>query len=181
VFCLVVVAAFGQRKAFDPPLRHAIRGTRGAVATGSDAAAEAGMRMYYKGGNMLHTIRQIVNDDEKWRSILIGLNKDFWHQSVTTQQVESYISEHAGIDLSKVFDQYLRTTQIPLLRYKIDGSTLSFKYEKVVSGFAMPIRVLINGKPVSIAPTESVQTMTSPEAIKTFEVDRNFYVDSAGL
>ena len=111
----------------------------------------------------------------------MGLNKDFWHQSVTTQQVESYISEHAGIDLSKVFDQYLRTTQIPLLRYKIDGSTLSFKYEKVVSGFAMPIRVLINGKPVSIAPTESVQTMTSPEAIKTFEVDRNFYVDSAGL
>jgi aminopeptidase N len=137
--------------------------------------------MYYKGGNLLHTIRQIVNDDEKWRSILIGLNTDFWHQEVTTQQVESYISQKAGIDLSKVFDQYLRGTQIPLLRYKKEGSTLSFKYEKVVPGFAMPIRVLINGKPVSITPTESMQTITNPEAIKTVEVDRNYYVESAAL
>jgi aminopeptidase N len=134
--------------------------------------------MYYKGGNLLHTIRQIVNDDAKWRTILQGLNKDFWHQTVTTQQVESYISEHAGIDLSKVFDQYLRTTDIPLLRYKTDGNKLSFKYDKVVRGFAMPIRVIINGKPVSITPTESMQTMTNPEVIKTFEVDRNYYVDA---
>ena len=77
--------------------------------------------MYPKGGNMLHTIRQIINDDEKWRAILRGLNADFWHQTVTTQQIEPYIAEKAGIDLSKVFDQYLRTTEIPLLTYKIDG------------------------------------------------------------
>src|SRR6266403_4359162 len=47
----LIATAHGQRKDYDPPARHAIRGTRGAVATGSDAAAEAGMRMYYKGGN----------------------------------------------------------------------------------------------------------------------------------
>src|SRR5712692_5414602 len=47
----LLATAYGQRKDYDPPARHAIRGTRGAVATGSDAAAEAGMRMYYKGGN----------------------------------------------------------------------------------------------------------------------------------
>jgi aminopeptidase N len=132
-----------------------IIGTYGANREGSGD-------MYYKGGNMLHTIRQVVNDDEKWRSILIGLNTDFWHQSVTTQQVESYISQKAGIDLSKVFDQYLRTTQIPLLRYKIEGSTLSFKYEKVVPDLRCRSECLSTAKPVSIAPTESVQTMTSP-------------------
>ena len=151
-----------------------IIGTYGANREGSGD-------MYYKGGNMLHTIRQVVNDDEKWRAILTGLNTDFWHQSVTTQQIESYMSQKAGIDLSKVFDQYLRTTQIPLLRFKKEGKQLSYKYDRVVPGFAMPIRVLINGKPVSITPTESVQTMTSPEEIKTFEVDRNYYVDSAAL
>ena len=151
-----------------------IIGTYGANREGSGD-------MYYKGGNLLHTIRQIVNDDAKWRMILQGLNKDFWHQTVTTQQVESYISQHAGVDLSKVFDQYLRTTQIPLLRYKVDGSKLSFKYDKVVPGFAMPIRVNINGKAVSITPTESGQTMTSPEPINTFEVDRNFYVETGKL
>jgi len=67
--------------------------------------------MYPKGGNMLHTVRQIVDDDEKWRAILRGLNQTFWHQTVMGKQVEDYISAHAGTDLTKVFDQYLRTTQ----------------------------------------------------------------------
>jgi aminopeptidase N len=151
-----------------------IIGTYGANREGSGD-------MYSKGGNLLHTIRQIVNDDAKWRMILQGLNKDFWHQTDTTQQVESYISQHAGIDLSKVFDQYLRTTQIPLLRYKVDGNKLSYKYDKVVRGFAMPIRVMVNGKTVSITPTESTQTLTNAEAIKAFEVDRNYYVDTGKL
>jgi aminopeptidase N len=85
--------------------------------------------MYPKGGNMLHTIRQVINDDAKWLSILRGLNADFWHQTVTTQQIESYITNKAGIDLSKVFDQYLRTTKIPLLKYKINGKTVTFNYD----------------------------------------------------
>jgi aminopeptidase N len=149
-----------------------IIGTYGANREGSGD-------MYYKGGNMLHTIRQVVNDDEKWRSILTGLNKDFWHQTVTTQQVENYISQKSGIDLSKVFDQYLRTTKIPLLQYKIDGNKISFKYDRVVPGFAMPLRVLVNGKPMSITPTASIQTIDAGSPVTTFDVDRNYYVDSA--
>lgn len=127
---------------------------------------------------MLHTIRHIINNDEKWRSILHGLNTDFWHQTVTTEQIESYISTKAGTDLSKVFDQYLRTTQIPLLRYRTDGKTLTFNYERVVKGFAMPIRVIVNGKEMTITPNETKQTLDFPEEIKSFEVNRNFYVDS---
>ena len=126
---------------------------------------------------MLHTIRQIINDDAKWLSILRGLNADFWHQTVTTEQIESYITKKAGIDLSKVFDQYLRTTQIPLLKYSLSGKTLSFNYERVVKGFAMPLRVSINGKEMVITPTEVQQSLDFPEEIKTFEVNRNFYVE----
>lgn len=134
--------------------------------------------MYYKGGNLLHTIRNVVNDDEKWRGILLGLNKDFWHQTVTTQQVENYISQKSGIDLSKVFDQYLRTTRIPKLQYKTSGKTVSYKWTNVVSGFAMPIRVNINGKEVSLKPTETEQTFTADGDINSFEVNRNFYVET---
>ena len=151
-----------------------IIGTYGANREGSGD-------MYYKGGNMLHTIRQIVNDDEKWRSILVGLNTDFWHQTVTTQQVEAYITQKAGIDLGKVFDQYLRTTKIPLLQYRPEGNKVSFKYDRVVPGFAMPLNVVVNGKPMSITPTESIQSIDATEPVKTFEVDRNFYVESAAL
>ena len=134
--------------------------------------------MYPKGGNMLHTIRHVINDDAKWLSILRGLSADFWHQTVTTGQIESYITRKAGIDLSKVFDQYLRTTQIPLLKYRVNGRTLSFNYERVVKGFAMPLRVSINGKETVITPNETKQTLEYPQEIKTFEVNRNFYVQS---
>jgi len=134
--------------------------------------------MYPKGGNMLHTIRNIINDDARWLSILRGLNADFWRQTVTTQQIESYITKKAGIDLSKVFDQYLRTTKIPLLRYSVNGKTLSFSYDRVVPGFAMPIRVTINGQEKVITPTEAKQTLQFPEEIKKFEVNRNFYIEA---
>lgn len=133
--------------------------------------------MYPKGGNMLHTIRHLINDDAKWRSILHGLNEEFWHQTVTTQQIESYIAMKSGLDLSKVFDQYLRTTKIPLLSYSVKGKSLSFHYERVVTGFAMPLRVSVNGKETVITPNEAKQTRAFPEEIKTFEVNRNFYVE----
>ena len=135
--------------------------------------------MYPKGGNMLHTIRHLINDDPKWLSILRGLNADFWHQTVTTEQIESYISSKAGIDLSKVFDQYLRTTKIPLLKYNVNGKSVSFYYERVVKGFGMPIRVTINGKEIQITPGEVKQTFEFSEEIKTFEVNRNFYIEAA--
>jgi len=65
-----------------------------------------------------------------------------------------------------------------LLKYEIKGKTLSFKYDRVVSGFAMPLRVSINGKEVVITPTEVKQTLDFPEEIKTFEVNRNFYIEA---
>jgi aminopeptidase N len=135
--------------------------------------------MYPKGGEMLHTIRQLVNDDEQWRRILRGLNSTFWHQTVTGSEVERYISREAGMDLSKVFDQYLRTIQVPELEYRVDGGTLSYRWANVVPGFAMPVRATIDGASVLLHPTTSWQRaaerLTSPAG---FVVDPNFYVTS---
>ena len=151
-----------------------IIGTYGANREGSGD-------MYYKGANMLHSIRQVVNDDEKWRGILRGLNKDFYHQTVTTQQVESYMSQHAGIDLSKIFDQYLRTIKIPVFQYGTDGKTLSYSYDNVVDGFEMPIRVTVNGQVVTLTPNRTLQKKTFPANIKSVVVDRNYYVTTEQL
>ncbi|HEX6649947.1 MAG TPA: M1 family metallopeptidase [Pyrinomonadaceae bacterium] len=176
---LFVEYHFGKKAAEDYVIgtRRSIRNDRPIIGVyGSNR--EGSGDMYPKGGNMLHTIRQIINDDAKWRAILTGLNTDFWHQTVTTQQIESYITSKAGIDLSKVFDQYLRTTKIPLLKYELNRKTLSFKYERVVPGFAMPLRVTVNGKEIKITPNEEKQTLDFPDEIKTFEVNRNFYIES---
>ena len=93
--------------------------------------------MYYKGGNMLQLIRHSINDDEKFRKILRGLNTTFYHQTVTTQQVENYISNNSGLDFSKVFDQYLRTTQIPVFEYyySADKKDIFFRWDSCVKGF----------------------------------------------
>lgn len=176
---LFVEYHFGKKDAEDYVIgtRRGIRNDRpiiGVYGTNREGSGD----MYPKGGNMLHTIRHVINDDAKWLAILRGLNAEFWHQTVTTEQIESYVSNKAGIDLAKVFDQYLRTTQIPLLKYKIDGKSVSFNYERVVKGFAMPLRVNINGQEIKITPSEVKQTLEFPEQMKTFEVNRNFYIEA---
>ena len=138
--------------------------------------------MYPKGGNMLHTIRAIINDDAKWRGILRGLQRTFRHQTVTGRQVRSYISREAGLDLSRVFAQYLETTMIPSLEYRVDSGTLSHRWANVVAGFDMPVRVQMPGGERVLHPSESWQTLAvgsvQPDDIV---VDENFYVTARNV
>ncbi len=132
--------------------------------------------MYYKGGNMLHTIRQLVNDDEKWRGILRGLNKTFYHQTVTSPQIEEYMSAQAGINLSKVFDQYLRDVRIPTLEYKLEGKQLSYRWSNCVAGFEMPVKLKIGDNWKTVQPTSNWKTLKATKASAVI-VDPNFYVE----
>ncbi|RPD96592.1 M1 family peptidase [Aureibaculum marinum] len=139
---------------------------------------EGSSDMYYKGANMLHTLRQLINDDEKWRTILRGLNNDFYHQTVTTEQIENYLIKKSGIDLSSFFNQYLRTAKIPMFEYKILPKVIKYRYTNVVKGFEMPLKTIINGNEVWINPKENWQTFATKKEIKSFEVDKNFYLTS---
>jgi aminopeptidase N len=141
---------------------------------------EGSKDMYYKGSNLIHTIRQLVNDDEKWRQILRGLNKDFYHQTVTTAQIENYISEISEINLSKVFDQYLRTPDIPVLEYKLSDAGMQYRYTDVVDGFDMPLKVSLDEKVYEIKPSTEWKTLQAI-GIKKVEIDRNYYVYSKEL
>jgi aminopeptidase N len=143
---------------------------------------EGSSDMYYKGGNMLHTIRYVINDDEKFRAILRGLNSKFYHSVVTTKQIESYMSEQSGKDLSKIFDQYLRTTMIPVLEYKFTGDNLYYRWTNCVDGFNMPVK-LDGAKedPIAIgwlkATTEWKTAAVTADILKDeLKIDRNFYI-----
>lgn len=133
--------------------------------------------IYYKAGNMIHTIRQVINDDEKFRNILRGLNKTFYHQTVTTKQIEDFISKRSGINFSKVFDQYLRTIKIPTLEYKIDKGMLSYRWTNCVPGFNMPVKIL-NEKSslIFIHPNEKIQQLKT--TLTRLKVDENFYINT---
>ena len=155
-----------------------IKGIRNNIQNDSPIIGKYGVRnegsgdMYYKGANMLHTIRTVINDDEKFRQILRGLGKDFYHQTVTTKQIEDYISKKSGINFSKVFDQYLRTSQIPTLEYSQEGTTLKYRWTSTVEGFDMPIR--INGTE-TISPSKDWKTITLKDGSEV-KFDDNYYV-----
>jgi len=162
-----------------------VRGTRKSIQNDQpiigqyDVNNEGSGDMYYKGGNMLHTIRQIINDDEKWRQILRGLNSTFYHQTVTTQQIEEYISQQAGIDLSTVFNQYLRDTRVPTLEYYIKDKLLVYRWINCVAGFNMPVQITLDGKNRTIQPSNEWKVLTLDTANPKLTIDTNFYV--AGL
>ncbi|MFM1879118.1 MAG: hypothetical protein RLZZ241_1984 [Bacteroidota bacterium] len=132
--------------------------------------------MYYKGANMLHTLRQLVEDDDKWRAILRGLNRDFYHQTVTTAQIEQYLSTSTGKNLNTFFDQYLRTTQIPTLEYRSNESQLEYRYTNIVSGFDMPVKITLGDNTQWIFPNASWKVLSNPSN-NTMVLDRNFYVN----
>jgi len=132
--------------------------------------------MYSKGGNMLHTLRQIVNDDAKWRDILRGLNHEFYHQTVTSQQIEKYISDKTGRNLSPFFDQYLRDTRIPVFEYSIKENELSYRWTNCVRKFDMPVKVYLSGKEKWLYPTARWSTVKIEPKDSSLTVDPDFYV-----
>jgi aminopeptidase N len=134
--------------------------------------------MYAKGANMIHTIRQIINNDSLFRKILRGLNKTFYHQTVTTKQIEDYISKESNINFSKVFNQYLRTIQIPILEYRQKGNSIAYRFTNCIKGFTMHVKINCKGLRW-IKPTQKWQSLKlnqNEEAI--FSTDRNFYINT---
>ncbi|MEZ2446355.1 M1 family metallopeptidase [Chitinophaga sp. RCC_12] len=142
--------------------------------------AEGSGDMYYKGANMLHNIRQIMENDEAFRQMLRGLNKTFYHQTVTTQEVEQYISQAVGMNLNKVFDQYLRHTTIPTLEYRFNGQQIQYRWVSDVKDFNMPVKVKLSDSGFKLIYPGTLwrSSNITLSDLKNFEVDKNFYIKS---
>ncbi len=140
--------------------------------------------MYPKGANMLHTIRHSLNNDDRFRAILRGLNKTFYHQTVTTGQIEDYISKESGFDYSKIFDQYLRTTDVPEFEYNFEGNTLHYRWTNCVEGFNLPLVLKSANSVMKISPTDKwQQTKVRKNQKALFDnswIEKMYYVTVAG-
>jgi len=132
--------------------------------------------MYYKGGNMLHTMRHMLGDDDRWRRVLRGLNDTFWHKTIGTEEFEAYMNSECGLDYSLVFDQYLRTTKIPVLKWRVEGGDVLASWENVVAGFEVPVVVSINGAKRRVTIGQEPQRLAFDGEFESFELDRNFYM-----
>lgn len=111
--------------------------------------------MYYKASNMIHSIRNALNNDEKFRQLLRKMNEQFYHQTVTTQQIEQFLIDETNLNLQSTFNQYLRTTQMPTLEYYYKGKKIFYRYTNCIEGFNMPITIPLTNK--TIIPTTQWQ------------------------
>lgn len=140
--------------------------------------------MYNKGANLIHNIRQLINNDEKFKQILVGLNKTFYHQTVTSSQIENYIAKQSGLKLNKIFDQYLRAANIPTFTYQFKEGYLYYRWEKSVKDFDMPIKVNLYGQSFQF-----IKPSTKWKKLKleknwdqnNFKIDPLFYVNTVAL
>ena len=164
-----------------------VRGTRLGIQNDTPligtygANREGSSDMYNKGSNMLHTIRQIIDNDDKWRQIIRGLNREFYHQTVTSQQVELYITRESGKDLAKVFDQYLRDIRIPVLEYFVLDKVMKVRWGNVISDFTMPIKVQINGETQWLTPSTKWSDVSISQKNVSVVVDADFYVGAMNI
>lgn len=162
-----------------------VHGTRRAIANDSpiigpyNVNKEGSEDMYYKGGNLLNMIRVIINDDTKWRAILRGLNKTFYHQTVTTAQVVDYINTQSGLKLTPIFDQYLRYKNIPTLEFRFEKGIALCRWVADVNDFDMPVYIRTKGGQYRfITPSTTFKTINIPGLTKdNLEVDTfNYYI-----
>ena len=120
-------------------------------------------------------VRRIIDNDSVFRNILRGLNETFYHKTVDSKDIEKYFTTKSGKDFSKLFDQYLRTTQIPTLEYKLQGDKLSYHWTNCISGFNMPVKLANSNQWISPG-TEWKETTLTGTAKDDFKVDDNFYI-----
>ncbi|MDC8003591.1 M1 family metallopeptidase [Aureisphaera galaxeae] len=164
-----------------------VTGTRRGIQNDRPLIGTYGVRnegsgdMYYKGANILHTLRQLLEDDKKWRNILRKMNEVFYHKTVSSKEVEAFLSKETGIDLTEFWEQYLRTTMVPKVEYEIDGKNLKYRYTNIIDKFDMPVIMLINGKEEWMYPKAEWNTKEFGSTIKEASIKIDFYVDAARI
>jgi len=180
---LFVDYIFGKTAAdeYNAGTRRGIRNDRPIIAR-YDVNDQGSGDMYPKGGNLLHAIRHSLDNDELFRSILRGLNKEFYHQTVSSKQVENYISKKAGYDYNKVFDQYLRTTQIPKLEFYVESQKAFYRWTNCVPGFNLPLVLRKDESRIRIIPSaawkSTVLKSGQAELFNAAAIIKMYYIDA---
>jgi aminopeptidase N len=135
---------------------------------------------YFKGALMINTLRSVVDDDAKWWPLLHGFYQHFKYQNIMTADVAAYFNQHTGMNLTPIFDQYLRHARIPRLEllFGEEPGMVMYKWRADEDRFNMPVRVGRPGRWQIIHPTTRWQWMKTPLTKDEFQVATDlYYVD----
>ena len=140
--------------------------------------------MYPKSGAMLQSIRHAVNDDEKFRNMLRSLSKQFYHKTVTTEDIQDAMTKLLGLNVQRIFDQYLRTTEIPIFEYAVsaDKTKLYFRWTNCVDGFNLPVYLQSGKGPLFLGPesnkwnSKPLRTAGEADSYNFDSIEKGYYV-----
>ncbi|MBR9998177.1 MAG: M1 family metallopeptidase [Cyclobacteriaceae bacterium] len=123
--------------------------------------------MYYKGSWMLHSIRNTVNNDSLWFTMLKAIYHEFKYQTVSTEDMIGFMDGMTSYDLNPIFRQFLTTTEIPVLDVKVragkKGVRLSYRWNNVLREFNMPVVLkLYQDQELTLYPTTKRQKKIMP-------------------
>lgn len=154
-------------------------GTRHLIANDSPMEGKHGFwqsgstDMYFKGANMIHMLRQMIDNDEKFRNILRKMNSLFYHTTITGKTVEEFWEKETGLSLKPFFQQYIRSTQIPTLEYKQSGNTIEYRLTNATDGLQFPLYI---GDGIALSPTTAWQKTSLPPDVK-FQPNANYLLE----
>ena len=134
--------------------------------------------MYIKGAAMIHTLRQVIDDDEKFRNILRDMNKEFYHQTLSSAELEAFLINKTGLQLQGFFDQYLREIKIPTVHIKIKKGKLYYRFKDIVKNFSIPVKFIVNGEAVWLQPTKKWKSHALAAPNASVSIDENFYLQT---
>jgi aminopeptidase N len=132
---------------------------------------------YFKGALMLNTLRSVIDNDAKWFALIHGFYQRYKYQNIMTPQVVNYFNQHSGMNLTPIFNQYLRRPHIPRLELLFGEAPdlVMFKWDADEEGFAMPVRVGTPDHWQIIHPTTEWQWMKTPLSKDEFQVATELY------
>ena len=152
-------------------------GNREPVITQRGIHRSPNQDMYFKCALFLHTLRSVVNDDARWWKLVHDTFEHFKYQNIMTEDIVRFFNAELKQDLTAVFDQYLRRTDLPTLELTFDdkAGTVSYRWKADERAFAMPIRVGSRAAWQTIRPTTDWQTMPNKLGKERFEVATDLY------
>ncbi|MEM7160995.1 MAG: M1 family metallopeptidase [Bacteroidota bacterium] len=141
-----------------------------------DVNSEGSGDMYYKGSNLLHTLRQIVGDDDLWRQTLRKMNEIYRHQTVSSSEIEQFMANEFNLKLNKFFDQYLRTNDIPVLEYFVQNGKIHSRWMNTVRRFSIPIEIQVGNENMTIQPKNfwTIDDLNGAEG--EIKINRDYYI-----
>jgi aminopeptidase N len=133
--------------------------------------------MYFKGALFLNTLRSVVNNDARWWALLKDFFQHFKYHNIMTEDIVAWFNQKTKMNLTPIFDQYLRHTALPKLELKFDemAGTVSYRWKVDEPAFAMPVKVGTKEHWQVIRPTVEWQTMKTPLKRDEFQAATDLY------